>query len=195
LRLLCRVSLRTGDVVLTSGRVSDFYVDCKQLVLHPEGCVLVGQVLWDRAQARGLSFDAVGGPALGAVPLTTSFCCASHAAGRPIPGFIIRSEPKRHGTSAWLEGRANLAAGSRLLVCEDVITTGGSTLRAVSRIRDEGFEVAGVLVVVDREEGGRQALVDAGLTVDSVFGRRELLAGALPPTTAHGAGQEEGRGG
>ena len=97
-------------------------------------------------------------------------------ADSPVPGFIIRKEPKGHGTGQWLEGRKNLPVGARVVIVEDVLTTGGSALKAVDRAREEGLEVIGIITLVDRQEGGREIVEAAGLPLRSVFTKAEITA-------------------
>lgn len=159
--LIRKLSYREGNFTLASGKQSDFYVDIKNVSLHPEGARLIGKLTWELLDAR--QFGGVGGPTLGADPLATAISLASLDADAPMPAFIIRKEPKKHGTSQWIEGRELLKAGSELLIVEDVVTTGGSSLKAVEKVRAEGFKVTRLLAVLDRQEGGEAALRDAGI--------------------------------
>ena len=115
-------------MVLSSGKTSDFYVDCKQTLLNPDGMALAGTVLVDAWQKTGWEIDAVGGPTLGADPMTCAFVLQARRRGIMLPGFFIRKEPKGHGTYSMIEGTKSIGAGSRVLVLEDVITTGASSL-------------------------------------------------------------------
>lgn len=172
-RLLLEKSYRVGEVTLTSGRKSDYYFDCKQTALHPEGAWLIGDLFLDMladADVRG-----VGGMTLGADPLITAVSVLSHLAGRPLPGFIIRKQAKGHGTNQYLEGMANFAPGDKVALLEDVVTTGGTLVKSCQRARDAGLEVVTVLCVLDREEGGAENLAQAGYALRSIFNRRALL--------------------
>ena len=169
LRLLTELSFQRRQVVLTSGLESDFYVDCKQTLLHPDGMALTGTVLVDAWREAGFDIDAVGGPTLGADPMTCAFVLQARRRGVHLPGFFIRKEAKGHGTMAFIEGTRSLGAGSRVLVLEDVITTGGSSIRAIKRLRDAGFEVAALFCLVDRMEGGREAIEAEGVTVHAMY--------------------------
>ena len=111
---------------------------------------------------------------MGADPIATATSLVSCLEGTPIPAFIIRKEPKKHGTGQWIEGRKNLKPGARVVIVEDVVTTGGSSMKAVERAREEGLEVLGVVVLVDREEGGREFLEEQGLTLRAVFTKSEV---------------------
>jgi orotate phosphoribosyltransferase len=179
-RLLIEKSYREGTFTLTSGKTSDYYFDCKQTALHPEGGYLIGRLLLELVQPMGVA--GVGGMTLGADPLVsavsvTSFC-EREAGFTPLPAFIIRKRAKGHGTGQYLEGLANFAKGDRVALLEDVVTTGGTLLTACQRVQDEGLNVAAVVCVLDREEGGRQRLAEAGYDLRAVFTRRDLLAAA-----------------
>jgi orotate phosphoribosyltransferase len=183
LALLREKSYQERPVTLASGRRSNFYVDGKQTALHPRGAYLIGRLFWERLGAFG-AVDAVGGPTLGADPLATATSLVSGLHGAGVPAFIVRKEPKGHGTQSWIEGKHNLAPGARVVVLEDVVTTGGSSLQAVERVESEGYRVLGVLALVDREEGGREALEARGYRFEALFtktevrGRREAEEGA-----------------
>jgi orotate phosphoribosyltransferase len=174
LELLTELSVRRGDITLSSGKKSDFYVDCKQTLLHPDGMALTGTVLVDTWQSLGLSIDAVGGPTLGADPMTCAFVLQARRRGLMIPGFFIRKEPKGHGTMAYVEGTRSLIAGSKALVLEDVITTGGSSLRSIGYLRDAGFEVQHLLCLVDRQEGGLERIQEAGVPVTAIYSKSDF---------------------
>lgn len=174
--LILRYSYQKREVRLASGRMSDFYFDGKQTTLHPEGAALVGKGMLDLLQANFPEARAVGGPTLGADPIASSVSLASYHRGFPIPAFIVRKEPKGHGTMNWIEGASHLKPGMRVVLVEDVITTGGSILKAARAVRDAGLVPLGVIVVVDREEGGREALESEGLKVLSLFKKSDLVA-------------------
>lgn len=173
-RLLLQLSYVEGEVTLTSGRKSDYYFDCKQTALHPEGGWLIGTLFLEKLRGKG--FAGVGGMTLGADPLVSAVSILSHEKNCPLPAFIIRKQSKGHGTNQFLEGMKNIAPGSRVALLEDVVTTGGTLLTSVQRVRDAGYVVDDVLCVLDREEGGRERLAEAGLALDAIFTRAELLA-------------------
>jgi len=178
--LLLERSYHQGEVTLTSGRKSDYYFDCKQTALHPEGSYLLGRLILDRVRP---DIRGIGGPTLGADPLVSAVCLLSHLDQRPLPAFIVRKNAKGHGTQRYLEGMANLTSGQRVAVVEDVVTTGGSLLKACAHTTEAGLAVAQVLCVLDREEGGRERLLDAGYDLDAIFTRDELFRlapGAAP---------------
>lgn len=174
--LLFRHAYREGTFRLTSGKESDFYIDCKQTILSAEGAYLCGILLHKLILKSKIRIFGVGGMTLGADPLVTAISMVSFLKRRPIPAFIIRKEPKEHGTSSWIEGKANIFTGSCVTLVEDVVTTGGTLIKAIERTEEEGFTVAQVLTVVDREEGGREALYDVGYELTPLFLRRDILA-------------------
>ncbi|NOY45790.1 MAG: orotate phosphoribosyltransferase [Deltaproteobacteria bacterium] len=174
LSLVREKSYERRRVVLASGRESDFYVDGKQTALHPRGAYLIGRLFFDRLRGFG-EVEGVGGMTLGADPLATATSLVSQLEGRPVPAFIVRKEPKGHGTRRWIEGSKNLRPGARVVVLEDVVTTGGSSLRAIERIEEEGYAVLGVLALVDREEGGRQAIESRGYRFEALFTKADVV--------------------
>ncbi len=170
--LLARESAKTGDFVLASGRRSSLYIDARRTTMHPEGLVLIGALGLPIVQAWGA--QSVGGLTLGADPIAYAIAYASQVAGQPVRAFTVRKEAKQHGTGQLIEGQYR--AGDRVVVVEDVITTGGSALKAVAALQAAGATVAGVLAVVDREEGGREALEAAGLSVQALVRAADVLA-------------------
>ncbi len=152
-------SYREGDFTLASGKKSNFYIDLKATTLHPEGADLIGKVTVQKMQSLGISssIQGVGGLTLGADPLATAVSLAAFAKKIHWPAYIVRKEPKGHGTARYIEGVENLPAGASLLVLEDVVTTGGSSVKAIERLREAGYRPQAVLTVVDREQGGAEA--------------------------------------
>jgi orotate phosphoribosyltransferase len=150
--LLREHALVLGEVTLTSGRTAQYYVDAKRMILLPEAFLALGLLVAEQARARGAS--AVGGVPVSAIPVA---CAALAAADPPARVFIVRKQRKDHGLARWIEGPA-LDPGERCLIVEDVVTTGGSTIEAVRRVREEGLTVAGVLSVLDRLAGGGEAI-------------------------------------
>jgi orotate phosphoribosyltransferase len=174
LSLLRELAFQEREVTLSSGRKSNFYIDCKQVSLHPEGLFLIGQLgreLIDRVAPRA---QAVGGLTLGADPLAAAMSLMSFTAGRPLFAFIVRKEPKEHGTGQWIEGMSNLRPKMPVVIVEDVLTTGTATLAAIERARAAELEVVHAVVLVDREEGGREA-VEASVPVSALFRKRDFL--------------------
>ena len=177
--LLLKKSVRTGTFTLASGKESDLYIDCRMTALDPFGAAMIGDMGWaavrERIQTEGLSIDAIGGMTLGADPISLAVGMAS-ARQHPdeaLQVFTVRKEPKGHGRGKQIEG--NFAEGNSIVVVDDVITTGGSTLKAIDAIEREGGKVAFALVLVDREEGGRQAIEERGIPVVALFSRSTLL--------------------
>ena len=166
-------ALVLGEVTLTSGRTAQYYVDAKRAILLPPAFRALGELV--AAEAKGVRATAVGGMTMGADPVA----CAALTAGAPVKAFFVRKEKKQHGLQRWVEGPV-LAPGERCLVVEDVVTTGGSTVQAIERIREEGLEVAGVTAVLDRLAGGAEAIVSAAggapyrplTTIDEVYPER-----------------------
>ena len=168
--LLREHSLVLGEVTLASGATASYYVDARRTVMRPEGFLTCGRLIADRAASLGA--QAVGGPVTAAIPLA----CAAIAVpgGSDLRGFFVRSARKEHGLQRWVEGAAE--PGDRVLVVEDTVTTGGSTVEAIGRIRKEGLEIAGVLALVDRLAGGGEAIAEAAgapfealTTVDDIY--------------------------
>jgi orotate phosphoribosyltransferase len=173
--LLLEFSYQQKEVKLASGRLSNFYFDGKQTSLHPEGAAAIGRLMFEAVQEHFPKARAVGGPTLGADPLATAVALVSFQQGKPLFSFIVRKEPKGHGTMSWIEGARHLQPGMQVVLLEDVITTGGSLLKAAERVREAGLEPLGVVVLVDRQEGGREALEKAGLKVVSLLTKAQLL--------------------
>ena len=166
-------ALVVGKVTLSSGQEAEYYVDAKRAILRPAGFAALGELV--AAEAARTGATAVGGMTMGADPVS----CAALAAGANVKAFFVRKERKAHGLQRWVEG-PELDPGERCLVVEDVVTTGGSTVAAIERIREEGFEVAGVAVVLDRLAGGAEAIREASggapytalTTIDDVYPER-----------------------
>lgn len=175
LEILKEKSYEKREVTLASGRKSNFYIDCKHTTLHAEGAYLLGRLMYQKIKEMGVPVDGVGGLTLGADPIATATSIASFDAGNPYPAFIIRKEPKGHGTGQWLEGGKNLKKGSKVVIVEDVVTTGGSSLKAVKRAEEEGLQVLGIITLVDRCEGGREIIEEAGYKLESLFERAEVV--------------------
>ena len=189
LTLLADLSWRRGPVVLASGRTSDFYLDCKQTALNGEGAHVVGQLVYAHVQklrSQGMTIAGVGGLTLGADPIAVAATVTAAWHGdKPLHAFVIRKEPKGHGTAAWLEGARNLPAGSPVLIVEDVVTTGGSTIKAVERARLSGLNPIGILALVDRQEGGAENLKALGVPFAALLRRTDFEN--LPQGTAKNA--------
>jgi orotate phosphoribosyltransferase len=173
--IIKEMSYEEREVTLVSGRKSTFYFDGKQTTLHAKGGLLVGKAFYDEVKQFEGPIHGVGGLTMGADPIATATSIAAHLEGDDMHAFIIRKEPKGHGTGQWLEGRKNLPPGSRVVIVEDVTTTGDSSLKAVERAREEGLEVLGIVTLVDREEGARGNIEGEGVVLRSVFTRSEVV--------------------
>lgn len=174
LALLTDRSYAKRDVVLASGRRSDFFIDCKQTVLTAEGHALVGSVMLDALSSLKVRAEAVAGVELGGCPLASAVALVSFQRGTPLDAVYVRKEAKDHGSARLLEGNTRLGEGSAIAILEDVITTGGSTLKCAEKLRAAGYSVAGVIALVDRSEGGREALEAAGMHVVSCYARADF---------------------
>lgn len=178
LELLRSRAFQEREVVLSSGRTSNFYIDCKQVSLDPEGATLIGELFHAVIDDVAPQAVAVGGLTLGADPLATATSVVSWRAGRPRAAFIVRKEPKGHGTGQWIES-TRLPAGADVVIVEDVITTGAATLQAIERARLAGLHVVHALGLVDRLEGGREAVTRAA-PLTTLFTRRDFLPDPPP---------------
>lgn len=173
--IIKEMSYEEREVTLASGRKSNFYFDGKQTTLHAKGGLLVGKAFYAEVKQFEGPIHGVGGLTMGADPIATATSIAAHLEGDDMHAFIIRKEPKGHGTGQWLEGRKNLPPGSRVVIVEDVTTTGGSSMKAVERAREEGLEVVGIVTLVDREEGARDNIEGEGVALRAVFTRTEVV--------------------
>ncbi len=173
LRLLKEKSFRYSPdkpFKLVSGRVSPYYIDCRPTTHNAEGLFLIGEIFYQRL--RDLQVDAVGGLTMGADPFAHALALTSFLKGRPVNAFSVRKIPKEHGTGGLVVG--DVKPGDRVVILEDVITTGASTLKAIAAARDFGLEAAGVLILVDRQEGGREAVAAVVSQVQALFTLEEL---------------------
>ena len=171
--LLLDKSYKEGNFILASGKKSEYYFDCRQTALHPEGAWLIGSLFFE--MVKDLPIVGVGGMTLGSDPLITATSLISWEKGRPLNGFIVRKESKGHGTNQYVEGLANFNQGDKVVLLEDVVTTGGSILTACERAEAVGLEVLQICSVLDREEGGREKLQQAGYSLAALFNRKELV--------------------
>jgi orotate phosphoribosyltransferase len=174
LELLRLLAYEEREVTLVSGQKSNFYIDCKQAVLGAEGHFLVGWLFGSILRERAPQVEAVGGLTMGADPLASAVSTVSYLGSWPLQAFYVRKEAKGHGTGQWIEGAKSLRPGMPVAILEDVVTTGGSALKAITRARDFGLEVALVLGLVDREEGGREAL-EREAPVVTLYRRRDFI--------------------
>jgi orotate phosphoribosyltransferase len=169
--LLEKSVVRGREFKLASGKTSDFYVDARVTTLDAEGAALCGQVFFRMLAEHKI--DAVGGYSIGADPIVAAIAVISHQQGRPLPAFIIRKEEKSHGTRKMIEG--NFRAGMRVALFDDVITSGGSIIKGAKQVEAEGGTVEVVMAVLDRQEGGREAIEDHGYKFLSIFTKKDLL--------------------
>jgi len=174
LALLRERSFARKKVVLASGKESDFFIDCKQTVLTAEGHVLVGLSMFAALKDLG-RVDAIAGVELGGCPLASAVALTSFQRGRPLDAVYVRKEVKDHGSKRALEGDTKLSPGARIAILEDVTTTGGSTMKAAEKVRAAGYEIAGVITLVDRLEGGREAIEQAGMKLVAIYTRRDFI--------------------
>jgi orotate phosphoribosyltransferase len=177
--LLAR-SFRRGDFVLASGKRSSTYLDCRLTTLDPEGMSLVGQLLYERYRALwpdagGACVAAIAGPSIGADPITVSVCQEAWAKGEALFGLLVRKEAKGHGTGRQVEGADNVPAGSKVLLVEDVVTSGGSSMKSVIALREAGYEVVQALCLVDRGAGGAERFAEAGVPFEALYDFEEFL--------------------
>ena len=173
LQLLKKNAYKKGEFTLSSGKTSQHYVNCKPVILTGDGLTLVGTLLLEFVEEDSV---AVGGLTLGADPLVSAVAMTSwldNARRTKLDALIVRKQAKGHGTQAWIEGRLPIK-GSKVTVLEDVTTTGGSSIKAVEKLRDAGYVVNRVVTVIDRQEGAVDAMKEAGLELCSIFKLDEL---------------------
>jgi orotate phosphoribosyltransferase len=175
-RLLLERSVRRGDFVLASGRRSAFYIDCRPTTMSAEGMVLIGRMGWAAIRRAGWKPAAVGGLTMGADPVSYAIAAASYGESPPVDAFSVRKDAKEHGTGRAIEG--NFKSGDRVVIIEDVITSGDSARKAAEAVSQAGGQVLGIVAVVDREEGGATALLTSGwpvlaLTTASALGLKD----------------------
>jgi orotate phosphoribosyltransferase len=174
LDLFCQLAYKEGDFVLSSGQRSSYYINGKQVTLHPQGALAIGRLLLSQLPT---DTQAVAGLTLGADPIVSAVSVVSAYENRPIPALIVRKESKGHGTMAYIEG-PSLPAAAKVVVLEDVVTTGQSALKAVERLKNAGYEVEQIIALVDRQQGGAELYESAGLKFQSLFSIQEIQAQA-----------------
>ena len=170
LDLFCQVAYKEGDFVLSSGQRSTYYINGKQVTLHPQGGLAIGRLLLSMLPD---ATQAVAGLTLGADPMVTATSVVAAYEGRSIAPLIVRKEAKGHGTQAYIEG-LTLPPNSAVVVLEDVVTTGQSALKAVERLRQAGYVVNDIIALVDRLQGGAELYEQQGLTFQSIFSIPDL---------------------
>ena len=170
--LITAKALRRGSFRLASGREASFYLDAKQVVLDARGSMLVGRAILDRLRAHGPLPAAVGGMSIGADPVTSAVVTMAGVGGFDLRGFMVRKEPKDHGTKRYIEGP--VAPGEKVVIVEDVTTTGGSSLLAIDRAIEFGLVVERVVTVIDRLAGATATLAARGIPLDALVTIRDL---------------------
>lgn len=165
-------ALKRGTFRLASGREASFYLDAKQVVLDAHGAMLVGRAILERLRSLGPLPAAVGGMSIGADPITSAVITMAGVEGLPLKGFMVRKEPKDHGTKKYVEGPVE--PGQRVVIVEDVTTTGGSSLLAIDRVHEFGLVVERVVTVIDRLAGARETLAARGIPLESLVTIRDL---------------------
>jgi orotate phosphoribosyltransferase len=174
--IIAKRSFGRGEILLASGRKSDFYFNLKPTMLHPEGAALLAELTYEALKDEG--FDYVGGLEMGAVPLAGAIAQLSWLKGHPIAAFFVRKKPKEHGARLAVEGltKGETLQGKRVVIVEDVTTTGGSAVKALEAVREAGGEVALVFTMIDREEGADETFRAAGVPFRSLYKASEFLA-------------------
>jgi orotate phosphoribosyltransferase len=165
-------ALKRGTFRLASGREASFYLDAKQVVLDAHGSMLVGRAILERLRSLGPLPAAVGGMSIGADPITSAVITMAGVEGLPLKGFMVRKEPKDHGTKKYVEGPVE--PGQRVVIVEDVTTTGGSSLLAIDRVQEFGLIVERVVTVIDRLAGAKDAFAARGIPLESLVTIRDL---------------------
>jgi len=156
---------------LVSGRMSNYYFNCKAVTLHPEGMYLIGNIIFDMLKDSGAK--GIGGLTLGADPIADAVAYTSYLRKKPVEAFVVRKTAKSHGTMQWIEG--NITTGDKVVVVDDVITTGKSTIEALTRAKEGGLDVIKVIALVDRQEGGKENIEALGHKVETVVTREEVM--------------------
>ena len=175
-QIILKNSFQLGVFILSSGKKSDYYIDLRTTTLDPQGLYLICKFFLDYLRRKNLKIDAVGGLTLGADPIVGGMVALSQRRKKPLAGFIVRKEAKKHGTQKLIEG--NLKPGWKVAIVEDVITTGSSAIKAIKSAQEQGAKVKIVLAVVDREEGGREQIEKLDIPVYSLFTASELKSSA-----------------
>jgi orotate phosphoribosyltransferase len=156
---------------LVSGRMSNYYFNCKTVTLHPEGMYLIGNIIFDLIKDSGAK--GIGGLTLGADPMSNAVAYTSHLKGKPVEAFVVRKTAKAHGTMQWIEG--NIRPGDSVVIVDDVITTGKSTIEAIEKSKEVGLKVLFAVALIDRQEGGKENIESLGIEVKSIITREEIM--------------------
>ncbi|PIR22188.1 MAG: orotate phosphoribosyltransferase [Deltaproteobacteria bacterium CG11_big_fil_rev_8_21_14_0_20_45_16] len=174
LELLKERAFEKKSVKLASGKTSNFYIDVKRVSLHPEGAYLIGKELYALIQEQFAEAKACGGLTLGADPLATAVSLNSWIEKHPLFAFIVRKDAKAHGLSRMIEGADWVPKGAPVVILEDVVTTGKSSIEAIQKVREHGWIVLGVAAIVDRQEGGSETLTNEGVKLASLFTKKDF---------------------
>ena len=156
---------------LVSGRMSNYYFNCKAVTLHPEGMYLIGNIIFDMLRDSGAK--GIGGLTLGADPIADAVAYTSYLRKAPVEAFVVRKTAKSHGTMQWIEGNVN--QGDKVVIVDDVITTGKSTIEAINKAKEAGLIITRVIALIDRQEGGRENIESLGFSVEAVITRQEVM--------------------
>ncbi len=176
LELIKELAYEKKKVILSSGKESDFYVDLRNITLHPEGLYLVSSIMFDIIEREFKGVEAVGGPTLGADPIIAGIIYHSYTKHKPLYGFIIRKEPKKHGLSKLIEGDKNLSAIKKVVIVEDVVTTGESSFKAYNAASEAGFQVEGIIAILDRMDGAKEFFKEKNIKFISIFEKDHVVA-------------------
>ncbi len=156
---------------LVSGRMSNYYFNCKTVTLHPEGMYLIGNIIFDLIKDSGAK--GIGGLTLGADPISNAVAYTSYLKGKPVEAFVVRKTAKTHGTMQWIEG--NIGPGDFVVIVDDVITTGKSTIEAIKKSKEAGLKVLFAVALIDRQEGGKENIESLDIEVKSILTREEVM--------------------
>ncbi|MCX7966077.1 MAG: orotate phosphoribosyltransferase [Syntrophorhabdaceae bacterium] len=173
LEILKTLSYEEGEFILKSGKKSSFYIDARETTLNPEGMSLVGSIIYKMVKEIP-GIEAVGGVSVGADPIVCSVVLHAFNRNDSISGFFVRKEPKAHGRSLWIEGAKNLRPGMNVVILEDVVTTGGSSIKAIEITEQAGYKVKGLIAILDRLEGGKDLIESKGYIFKSIFNINDL---------------------
>ena len=172
LKLLKNKAFLKKKIKLSSGKMSNFYIDVRKVSLSPEGIYLISKLIFNSVKKENIT--AIGGPTLGADPIVSGVCLLAHKNKRKLKGFLIRKNPKKHGRQKMIEGQV-LTASDRVIIVDDVATSGGSLIKAIEALRQEKVKIAAAAVVVDRQEGARENLSKYNCPLFSIFTKEDFL--------------------